>query len=302
MKAVSFRCDGCGADLKLRPGTKKCVCEYCGTEHIIDDGQVYGQEGTADPELIKTIRMLIEPVSELDNLCKNTERIKKKLQESIKREKSLREAPYTTASIAGGITAVVIMILLFFVLTIFSIPVGIIIGLIVFACVYFSQKSEQERLAINIPKLTSQIESNEKEIQYYREILEKYDVSFIPMQYRNRDAMTFFCEVMETNRATSLQQAMNLYEDELHRREQRAMAQRQIDLQEEQIRLQKKQIEQMKNMHDDYDDDDVMTKAVTAGALAVGGALLANKTLNKAAKKTAKKAAGTAVKEIIKRM
>jgi len=302
MKAVSFRCEGCGADLKIKTGIKKCICEYCGTEHIIESEQDFAQEKTADPELIKTIRMLIEPVSELQNLTGENERLKKKLDDSMKRERSLRESPYTTAAITGGITAVVVIVLLFLILTVFAIPVGIMIGAIVFACVYYGQRSEYDGLTRSIPKLRAQVENNEKEIRYFKEILDKYDINFIPLKYRNRDAMTFFCEVLETNRAVTLQQAMNLYEDELHRREEKAMAQHQIKLQEEQIRLQKKQLEQMNNNRGDYDDGDAMTKAVTAGALAVGGALLANKTLNKAAKNTAKKAAGAAVKEIIKRM
>lgn len=37
MKLISLECSGCGAKLEINPELKKCMCQYCGKEMLIDD-------------------------------------------------------------------------------------------------------------------------------------------------------------------------------------------------------------------------------------------------------------------------
>ena len=43
MKLIDLTCSKCGATLQVNPDLKKCMCQYCGNEMLIDDEVVHIQ-------------------------------------------------------------------------------------------------------------------------------------------------------------------------------------------------------------------------------------------------------------------
>ena len=36
-----MKCPNCDANLKIKPGTKECICEYCDSRFILEDDQLF---------------------------------------------------------------------------------------------------------------------------------------------------------------------------------------------------------------------------------------------------------------------
>lgn len=43
MKLIDLTCTKCGAQLKVNADLKKCMCQYCGNEMLIDDEVIHHQ-------------------------------------------------------------------------------------------------------------------------------------------------------------------------------------------------------------------------------------------------------------------
>lgn len=43
MKLIDLTCNKCGAELKVNADLKKCMCQYCGNEMLIDDEVIHHQ-------------------------------------------------------------------------------------------------------------------------------------------------------------------------------------------------------------------------------------------------------------------
>ncbi len=43
MKLIDLNCSKCGAQLKVNADLKKCMCQYCGNEMLIDDEVIHHQ-------------------------------------------------------------------------------------------------------------------------------------------------------------------------------------------------------------------------------------------------------------------
>ena len=53
MKLVKLKCEGCGAIIKVNEELKKVICNYCGTEFLLDDGSIRQIYRTIDDARIK---------------------------------------------------------------------------------------------------------------------------------------------------------------------------------------------------------------------------------------------------------
>jgi len=322
MEIISLVCPSCGAQLEVNPRLKQGVCNYCGSSFMIDDqktkielddvesigyeferGRFNAQNDGADPELIEAVGALIEPVCELSNLY-----LQEKSQKGdIKTEED--RVSFLTSDAgkyipAGGVAAVV----MFFAFVLISeCGAGVLLGGIIlaaglFAAVYFLQPLCVESMEKSIEGKKRRLEDLKKEIKYFESVLEKYDVNIIPESYRSREAMTFIYNALKNKRAITIQQAVNLLEEEKRLQKEREMQERQLKLQEEQLRLQREQLDQMQEAEEQRRADERNTKiagAVATGAIVAGGAILSNEKARKAVGKAAGKAAGAVLKGII---
>ena len=75
------------------------------------------------------------------------------------------------------------------------------------------------------------------------ELKDNYQFDLVPEDYREREAMAYFVKVLRNGRAASLQQAINLYEDEKHKKQVLRLQQEQLALKQEALDVQRQQME-----------------------------------------------------------
>ncbi len=108
-------------------------------------------------------------------------------------------------------------------------------------------------------------------------ISREHDLSYIPQRYRSPEIMECFCDALETKRVTTLQQAINLYEEDLRHQQMVAMQQEQIRLQQEQLQTQQEQVATLQEMEENRKEDaknQILGTVLSAGiGLVVGHGL-----------------------------
>ncbi len=227
MKLVDLICPGCGAELKVNSELKKCNCNFCGREFIIDDEinkneitngrelgfqQEQGRQDAVESSREKLLNMLSEAkvaFSKVENYYQNYV--------------STKEAYYRIPTPKMPNLAVVICLTLLLCIMLPPIFLGnkppySFMGIIVFVmCMYylgakkyyFEKMGQQEMLAQECETLHS---------AYEKEMKKACDnAEFIPPDYRYLSAIESFYKYVNNRRADNLRQAMNLYEEEMHR-------------------------------------------------------------------------------------
>ncbi len=325
MKIITLECTNCGGHIKVNSSLKQGVCNFCGTPFMVDDevkrvkidfddatqvgydfekGRMNAQNDGADPALIQAVQALIEPVCGLDSLREQTAMLRRQLEKDTRQAEFLQTdmGRFLPAAVGAGL----IMLITIMgtasgggISTFFG---GLFFATAVFAGIFFGQKVYVWDLEKKNAQKVYDIDNNDQEIEYFQEVLKQYDVSIIPKKYRNRDAMTYIHQVLECRQAVTMQQAVNLYEDELRRREEAARRERELEIQREQLELQRQQMEELQLAEEERRSKETNKKvagAVATGALAVGGAAVVGAMSNKKVRKAAGKVAGSVVKGII---
>ena len=229
MKLVDLNCPGCGAALKVNSELSKGVCNYCGREFLIDDeikklnitnGVQLGyqqEQGRIDAinnrrnELLNNLSASIEPAKIIADAYRS-------YQESEKKYRCYKTEP----SIGGVVTAVLLNI---FVAPIFALIFAAIIGsnlsiipfwliLIIATVLIFvashSGKVNRKQTLANQCNLAYEQYQNTLKLHYGK-------LAFLPPDYRYEEAIQCFYKYVKNSRANDIQQAMNLYEEEMHR-------------------------------------------------------------------------------------
>lgn len=235
MKLVDLNCPGCGAALKVNPELSKGVCNYCGREFLIDDeiqklnitnGVQLGyqqEQGRIDAinnrrnELLNNLSCAIDPAMKIADAYRG-------YQLSERRHCAYKTGP----SIAGVVTAVLMHIFVVPFLCLFILATsnsnGSIIGILlvipfwllciiatvlIFIASIMGKKKKKQNLAN---------QRNEAYAQYQNVLKMYYDrLTFLPPDYRYEEAIRCFYKYVNNSRANDIQQAMNLYEEEMHR-------------------------------------------------------------------------------------
>lgn len=114
-------------------------------------------------------------------------------------------------------------------------------------------------------------EAKNKEAQTkYDAINAEFDVEFIPQQYRNDEALLYIINMLDSQRAFSIQQAINLYEDKLakdksdRKREEELVRMKMIQQQNEEL-LRRQQTNSKSS-----GDKSVVKNVLAGGAFAAG--------------------------------
>ena len=113
-----------------------------------------------------------------------------------------------------------------------------LIGAVVY---YFSSMSMRKNIAKTLPE---KLEKYNTICRQLKEIDENYDFSIIPPDYRSDEALNYLYKALSNQRALSIHDAINLYEEEKYREEMKK-------LQREQIEAQKNQTKEMKRLHNE---------------------------------------------------
>ena len=231
MKIISLECPCCKAQLQVNSELKQAACNYCGQmfqlEEEKDNRQMtFDNErdrlDAADAIAMETaekIRSLIEPLEELERIKEKKEMLSASLAQQKEKLEKLNGSLVRKIlwGSAAGIVGIGILLLIGGGVPAFFVTLLLGTGLVLLEFLW--RKYRPVLLAGMVEKK----EKTEAEIAIANEqiqtIRREHDLSYIPERYRTPEIMRFLCDALESKRVTTLQQAINLYEDELRHRQ-----------------------------------------------------------------------------------
>ena len=238
-----MKCPNCQANLELNPALKEAYCEYCGTKIMVAGVQSANQLGQpiADAHLVEMLNAVAPILTKNESLSatlaqKNS--LLKKNQQSLSRIKlpfidndkvdffnAAHETKYLIVFICGIVLAAITMFIPYITALSFFlfIPAAVAMGFI-----YRGTHNKQiyER---TIAQTQHEIWGIQEEIKDNNDKLSKYNIDAIPPKYRVGSIIDFFIDVLNNQRATNMQQAINLYENDLRDKKIEAMQEQQLE-------------------------------------------------------------------------
>ena len=249
-KVSSYICPRCGAPLPhATPGTS--FCEFCGSPikvtpeslaeieprkfgYEFEKGRYDAQNSVPGAALAEEIQKLIQPLDDLHQ----TESSYADLKWKTANAKSKLEK-------AGGYNKILMYtlpLLAFLYLLFVRVPVlaALAVAIGFFAVYRIHFRAREKALRAAYAKSKKQLASIRNHLN---ELKDNYQFDLVPEDYREREAMAYFVKVLRNGRAASLQQAINLYEDEKHKKQVLRLQQEQLALKQEALDVQRQQME-----------------------------------------------------------
>ncbi len=244
MKLVTLSCPKCNAQLQVNEDLTHAICNYCGYHFLIDDESQkvdvrvknarevgreleYGRRSAgSNQELANEVGAMMEPLAKISELSPQIDRITKVVEVYKKKTKNDKSTfgkllPWIWCAglfvlfLAGGSDSGSILE---------TILTALFIGLTAAGITYlvqYSHKSSLKGSMSTLSRLTKEMEANQQALQ-------GHDIEIIPPDYRNRVAMSFIYNALRNQRAMTMQEAVNLYEDNLHKNRLEAMEAEQL--------------------------------------------------------------------------
>ena len=225
MKLVTLSCPKCSAQLQINEELSHAICNYCGYHFLVDDEaktiklqnpRQMGREleigrrsvRGGNKDLAQEVYRIKEPLSALS-------------ESAIKANTLQKEIKKTESDAHAWLIVGIVLAALFFALSIqlaiedksFS---GFAAGLL-FTAIFSSVPfiiSFNKRSMVKQKQIS--YEKNVSVITEMKEELRGMDIDIIPQAYRYRQAMDFIYQALINQRAMTMQEAVNLYEQEIH--------------------------------------------------------------------------------------
>lgn len=295
MKLITLKCPDCGAELQVNPALSQAVCNYCGKQLLIDDeaqhvkfdfegsrqagieferGRNEAQNAGAEEALIESMRRLSDLVVQVENLEDENKGLHAQilpLKERAKRFNSflVKMVPFVIVAILL-FTSVQMLRLsnLFIVLRVLVYILDAVLTFLAFRGASFFITHERTAAELQIKETETAIENNQSEIASLRS---QQDFSLIPPGYQARDAVCFIAEALANKRALTIQQAINLYEEQQHKARVEALQQEQLALQQQNLELQRQQMQELKAIKESSGKNKVVGNRESSG---IGAAFL----------------------------
>ena len=234
MDLLKMKCPSCNANLEINPALKEAYCEYCGSKIMVSGMQSSNQLGqpVADAHLtdmLKNVAPILSSNEELSASLSQKQALLAQTQNKLSKVRvplidNSKHNLFDEKNKKIYIIALIPCILLTCTPFIFlSIPVGIALILLIKGI--FDKKKYESTISVtqrDIQKIQQLLSDN-------NEKLSQYNIDVIPAKYRNGATLEFFYEVLNDQRATNMQQAINIYEEELRNRKIDAMQQQQLE-------------------------------------------------------------------------
>ena len=242
MELMKMKCPNCQADLELNPALKEAFCAYCGTKILISGMQSANQLGqpVADAHLVEMLNAVAPILSRNEALCatlnqknetlKNTQKSLARIKlpfinnEKVDFFNAGLETTYLIVFICGiALAAGTLFIPYVWILSLLLfIPAAVAMG-------FIHRGTHNKKIyEKTIAQTQQEIYSIQAELKNNNDTLAKYNIDVIPPKYRVGSIIKFFIDVLSNQRATNMQQAINLYEEELRNRKIDAMQQQQL--------------------------------------------------------------------------
>ena len=168
-------------------------------------------------EYLNIVRPLIEPLKQFENLYDSMEQIKK--QDSIRKSSISKEYTIMSILIPGAFWLLYVIInRSAFFRSSWIRFVGIIVyalSVVVFA-IYFN-KVKEKRISEVQEDTDQKISIIDSDLRKMAESFYPTLQAYVPQNYQNSFALEYICSYLYNGRASNLQGAMNLYEEEMHR-------------------------------------------------------------------------------------
>lgn len=238
MELIKMECPYCGGPLEVDRTKKEFFCIHCGKKLMATDMQstnAFGQP-VADEQLVEMLEAVGPLMTENQQLKASVEKKEAEIKEYQAEINSVlmheNETLYQTdkdhyKKVLIALGAAIFLFVLSIIphmhgLFVVSIPAVIVAGYVLFGNIKIIESTEAiERKQGELDGLRTALAKNEKE-------LNKYNTDVIPAKYRTGSCIKFFKEVLSDQRATTMQQAINLYETEKRERKRDEMQAQQL--------------------------------------------------------------------------
>ncbi len=289
MELNAMKCPSCGALLKYDTGSDNVKCEYCGCIHFFDLND--------EDRNIKAAKKLAEDVRNYRTtlLQMNDAEDNKNIAEH-----SLSGSKHQNTLVGYLFIPVLFLIWLFAAWITKSVFAGLSnISVILFNIVTFPFIcAEGAGLALGgvplynylsnrgLNKVSTAEQEYKESEEKFNKIKADFDIDFIPEKYRDEEILLFLINQFDTQRAFTLQQAINLYED----KEAQDAINKRHEQELEHMRIIQEQNEQLlkQNNKAASGNDSVLKGVLAGGAVAAGGMIakkVAKEVLNEISKK-----------------
>ena len=249
MKVSNLVCPHCGAPLySTKRGT--VYCEFCGSAVAVtpespleneprqfgyefEKGRFDAQNSIPGAALAAEIKKLIPPLDDIRQATIQLDELKSKVQ---KVEAELKD---------GNSTNIFLMYILpvasFFFLRWLdaSFIVAIVVSLFIFGFYYIRNTGRKKSLENAYSSYKEKLAAT---ADHLNEVYNSYHFDIVPEEYRQREPMKFFVKVLSSGRAASLQQAINLYEEDKHQKELLRLQQEQNALKKQELEVQRQHL------------------------------------------------------------
>ena len=217
MQFAEMKCPNCGAEIKIDRSRKEAYCESCGTKLFVEDIQSTNQLGqpVADAslvDLLKNVAPLYSEKASMDSQIKEKEDSIKLYQSKAN---SIKLPFYNVEYLNIYLIAAVVCGVLTLIGLYANAYMFLLCGALTVGAVYmYLNTKEKQAVMQEIVKNQSDISDLKKASDDVDRKLSEYAIDAIPQQYRQSEAIIFFCGVLENQRANTMQQAINLYEED----------------------------------------------------------------------------------------
>lgn len=291
MKVHSLKCPNCAAPLEINSSLLEATCNYCGCEFlvgniservsvIIDNARQVGHDlehgrfdayGEINQSLASKVKKLIQPAAELSNIEAEIGSLRKQLNELQDKEDTLL---LNAVKVKPYILPALIVVISVLSMTHGSKKFSDCFPWLCFATAWVVLSIVIRRIRILVLRMRrSSIEKRHYDKKSKVDnIYFSFDFDIIPENYRSEEMVRFIYNALQNQRAMTIQQAINLYEDDQHKSQMEALLREQIDLQKQQ--LERLQEDDYENSGNDNDGPSLGKTLLVGGAIIAGLALL----------------------------
>lgn len=239
MQLITMECPKCHASLEFNRARKEAFCEFCGAKILLDGIESVNQLGQpiADEALLELLKETGPLFSNKDaitfSLPQKEASLRQLKQKLDKLPPAVFRADYISKYLIAGIVSAVLFLLFLFIYP----PVILLFMLTTGASVFLYKYTKDRMIAEETAaKTQTEIDNLKKALTEIDNNLSQYDINAIPSPYRNGMAIDFIYDVLKNQRATTMQQAINLYEEDKRNKKMESMQQQQMRIQEQQLR------------------------------------------------------------------
>ncbi len=234
MKLIDLTCPGCGAVIKVNSELSRGLCNFCGKEFLVDDEvqrmeivngkelgfqQEQGRQEAVEKnrtDLLKDLQEALHVQKEYDDLSSLLKKKKRSYNQKLNSKGTELAIVFVCLAIVIFWGTFVVagmpgddMMMKSLVYIVLLIPMSIIAVVVI--------KNEQKKKVQSCSHMQEEIKDLETKLGETEKTYEE-KIAIIPEDYRNASAIESFCTYINNRRADDLRQAMNLYEEELHRK------------------------------------------------------------------------------------